>query len=44
MKLTNYIRDAFVASVMNDVPTIDYAKQAQDVFMPAYLATLPKSA
>ena len=43
MKLTNYIRDAFVSSVMNDVPTIDYAEQAFKVFMPAYLATLPKS-
>ena len=42
MKLTNYIRDAFVNSVMNDVPTKDYAAEAQKVFMPAYLATLPK--
>ena len=28
MKLTNYIRDAFIKSVMNDVPTIDYSSQA----------------
>lgn len=41
MKLTNYIRNAFVASVMDDVPAIDYAEQAFKVFMPAYLATLP---
>ena len=43
MKLTNYIRDAFVSSVMNDVPTIDYTEQAFKVFMPAYLAMLPDS-
>jgi len=42
MKLTNYIRDAFVNSVMNDVPTKSYAEEAQKVFMPAHLATLPK--
>lgn len=33
MKLTNYLRDAFVRSVMQEVPAIDYdllAKQLQD--------------
>lgn len=29
MKLTKYIRQAFVTSAMNDVPSIDYAEQAR---------------
>lgn len=42
MKLTNYIRDAFVTSVMADVPKVDYAEQARKTFLSAYLLTLPK--
>lgn len=31
MKLTNLMRDAFVRSVMNDVPQVDYQSQAQKI-------------
>lgn len=31
MKLTKYIRDAFIRSVMNDVPAVDYADEARKV-------------
>lgn len=31
MKLTNYLRDAFISRVMNDVPESDYQSQATDV-------------
>lgn len=31
MKLTNYIRDAFVKAVMADVPKIDYNEQAEKI-------------
>ena len=41
MKLTNYIRDAFVSSVMADVPKKDFSEEAQKVFTKAYLDTLP---
>jgi len=42
MKLTNYLRDAFITSVMNDVPEKDYSEEAQKVFTKAYLELLPK--
>jgi hypothetical protein len=42
MKLTNFIRDAFIDSVMNDVPKIDYASQARKAFLDAHIAALPK--
>lgn len=29
MKLTNYIRDAFIKAAMDDVPSVDYDAQAQ---------------
>ena len=32
MRLTNVIRDSFVRSVMNDVPSIDYNEQAKKLF------------
>lgn len=31
MKLTNYIRDAFITAAMQDVPQVDYAEQARAV-------------
>jgi len=41
MKLTNYIRDAFVKSVMNDVPQKDYSQQIQDMVRKSLHSTLP---
>ena len=29
MKLTNYIRDAYIKAIMADVPTVDYNEQAE---------------
>lgn len=43
MKLTNYTRDAFIDSVMNDVPKIDYHAEYRAEFLKAYLPTLPKA-
>jgi hypothetical protein len=40
-RLTKYQRDAFVEAVMQDVPTIDYEKQAHDLVKNAALAALP---
>lgn len=37
MKLTNSIRDSFIIAVMQDVPSGDYQKQAQDIFEKAAL-------
>ena len=31
MKLTNYMRDAFIRAVMNDVPAVDYQAQADAI-------------
>ena len=31
MKLTNYLREAFVRAAMNDVPTVDYKEQMRSV-------------
>lgn len=31
MKLTNYLREAFVRAAMNDVPAVDYKEQMRDV-------------
>jgi len=42
MKLTNYIRDAFVTSVMDDVPAVDYHEQYRKMFLEALLDTLPQ--
>ena len=41
MKLTNYDRDAFVASAMEDVPTVDYSAQAQKLWVETIKASLP---
>ena len=40
-RLTNNMREAFVAAVMADVPTIDYEQQIRDVVNKAYAAALP---
>ena len=41
MKLTNSDRQAFIAAVMNDVPSIDYDEQAQKICESYVRATLP---
>lgn len=41
MKLTNYIRDAFVRSAMNDVPEVDYEEQIRSAGTKAVLDVLP---
>lgn len=40
MRLTNYMRQAFVRSVMNDVPEIDYQEQMIKVVKKHHLAIL----
>lgn len=43
MKLTNYIRDAFVEAVMDDVPKIDYRAEIERVALNAAVSDmLPK--
>lgn len=42
MKLTNYIRDAFIASVLNDTPSVDYTEQARAAAVKDIVAQLPK--
>ena len=41
MKLTNCDRDAFVASAMEDVPTIDYHEKARKLWIETIKASLP---
>jgi len=41
VRLTNYLRDAFVDAAMNDVPEIDYSKLIGDALFAAALETLP---
>lgn len=41
MKLTNYMRDAFVRSAMNDVPKVEYDEQIRALAMKTALAALP---
>ena len=41
MKLTNLIRDSFINAAMQDVPSVDYEKQAQDLFEKAALDVMP---
>lgn len=41
MKLTKIIREAFVRSVMNDVPQVDYVEQYQKLYQDAALAAAP---
>lgn len=41
MKLTNYMRDAFVRRVMDDVPSVDYTEAIRAEVMKAAVAALP---
>ena len=41
MKLTKYMRDAFVRAAINDVPQIDYAEQIRKEAMRACVAAMP---
>lgn len=41
MKLTNYIRDAFISSVMDDVPSVDYESQFRSAVFKAALEQMP---
>ena len=41
MKLTNIIRYSFISAAMQDVPSVDYKKQAQDIFEKAALDAMP---
>lgn len=41
MKLTKYIRDAFVRAAMNDVPVVDYYAQAQTIAQADALEQMP---
>ena len=43
MKLTKYIRQAFVEAVMNDVPYVDYGSQAQALAEKTLLDIMPAS-
>lgn len=42
MRLTNFIRDAFVRAAMHDVPKIDYEEQAQKMARDAIVAKFNK--
>lgn len=41
MRLTNYIRDAFIDSVMNDTPCTDYKEQARKLALADVVDQLP---
>lgn len=41
MRLTNYMRDAFVKALMQDVPQIDYDQQIRDLAMKRCVERLP---
>jgi len=41
MKLTNYIRDAFISSAMNDVPSVDYTEKYRTAVLTDAIAQLP---
>jgi hypothetical protein len=41
MKLTNYMRDAFVRRVMDDVPCVDYTEDIRAEVMKTAVAALP---
>lgn len=40
MRLTNFIRNAFVAAAMADVPKVDYEQEIRDLFNKLYKAKL----
>lgn len=41
MRLTNYMRDAFVSAAMNDVPREDFGDQMQTLLVKAAISCLP---
>lgn len=41
MRLTNYIRDAFVTAAMQDVPKIDYEEQIRKAYTEAHIDAMP---
>ncbi len=41
MKLTNYMRDAFVRAVMDDVPEVDYKQQIRDTARKVVIDAMP---
>lgn len=41
MRLTNYDREAFVSSALDDVPSVDYDEQAQTLWKAFVRNTLP---
>lgn len=41
MKLTNALRNAFVRSVMDDTPSVDYAEQIREAALAAAVAEMP---
>lgn len=43
MKLTKSDRRAFVAAVMDDVPTVDYSEQAREMAIDYILSTYPEN-
>lgn len=44
MKLTNYIRDAFIERAMDDVSYVDYEQQIKDAVLKAFVDGLPPAA
>ena len=42
MKLTNYIRDAYIKQAMNDLPTVDYEEQYRALVSKFAVEYLPK--
>jgi hypothetical protein len=42
MKLTNYIRDAFIKAAMDDVPSVDYQEQAKKLAQADIHAQVPE--
>lgn len=41
MKLTNYIRDAFINEAMNDVPKVDHSEEIRKLVVDDFVARLP---
>ena len=41
MRLTGYLRDTFVRSIIDDVPTIDYDKQVDSLLLEYAVSRLP---
>lgn len=41
MRLTNYIRDAFVTAAMQDVPKVDYEAEIRKAYTEAYIDAMP---